>query len=71
MASSAWAGLPRHCFFVTDMHSSYEKSPTELEFTELYSDLPTLMALYEPGMIMSAVVALEDAVYDKDNVDEE
>ena len=47
------AGLPRHCFFVTDMHGVSDSK----EEVTLFSDLPKLMALYEPGMVLNMVTS--------------
>jgi hypothetical protein len=50
----ASAQLPRHCFYVTELHGAQEES------AELLSDLPTLMAMYKPGMELSSIVSLQD-----------
>ena len=47
------AQLPRECFFVTDMHG-----PGDIG--DLMSDLPTLMAMYKPGMKLDSIIALQD-----------
>ena len=47
------AQLPRECFFVTDMHG-----PSDIG--DLMSDLPTLMAMYKPGMKLDSIIALQD-----------
>ena len=51
------ASLPRHCFFVTDLQGAVEQS---LGRSRLASDLPTLMAMFEPGMQIKSVVAYLD-----------
>ena len=55
------AGLPRHCFMVTEMHGvgTEERYADDLkEETDLLSDLPTLMAMYEPGMKLASITAV-------------
>ena len=54
------AGLPRHCFIVTPMHGvgTEERWSEQLnDETDLLSDLPKLMAMYEPGMLLDSITA--------------
>lgn len=53
------AQLYRECFYVTEMHGV-----RDTEDGDLLSDLPTLMAMYKPGMRLDSVVALQDALDD-------
>lgn len=50
----ALAQLPRECFFVNDLHGPNS------ETAELLSDLPTLMAMYKPGMTLQSISAYLD-----------
>lgn len=43
LSKYANAQLPRECFFMTEMHGLSDEG-------DLMSDLPTLMAMYKPGM---------------------
>ena len=47
------ANLPRHCFIATELHGPNMPLGTN----ELVSDLPMLMAMYEPGMRMTSITA--------------
>ena len=51
----ARAQLPRECFFVTDLHG-----PDQQDSADIISNLPTLMAMYKPGMKLQSVVAIQD-----------
>ena len=53
--TAAWAQLPRECFFVTEMHGYNDD-----DFTDLLSDLPTLMSMYKPGMRLKSITSLQD-----------
>ena len=44
------AQLPRECFYVTDLHGPQDSD------SELLSDLPTLMAMYKPGMQLNSII---------------
>ena len=48
--------MPRHCFIATELHGP----PRPLDDTLLVSDLPILMAMYEPGMRMESISALTE-----------
>ena len=52
--SQAMAQLPRECFYVTEMHGRDQGD------ADLLSDLPTLMAMYKPGMKLNSIVAMQD-----------
>ena len=54
LPSLSLAQLPRECFYVTDLHG------TQSDDSMLLSNLPMLMAMYEPGMRMNSVVAYQD-----------
>ena len=53
IASTALAQMPKECFFVTDMQGVELKA--EYDDSELLSDLPKLMAYFQPGMRLSYV----------------
>lgn len=57
-ASALWtstmAQLERECFYLTDMHGPYS------EESELLSNLPTLMAMYKPGMRLESITSIQD-----------
>ena len=61
------AGLPRHCFIVTEMHGvetkAAEGGADQMMYRDLdlLSDLPVLMAMYETGMELTSITALLDA----------
>jgi hypothetical protein len=48
------AQLPRECFYVTQLHG-YEN-----DWSDLLSDLPTLMTMYKPGMRLKSITAMQD-----------
>lgn len=52
--SLAQAQLARECFFVTDLWGP------EVENSSLISSLPLLMTYFEPGMLVSKVVAYQE-----------
>ena len=54
LSYTARAQLPRECFYVTDMQGP------SIPDSDLVSDLPTLMAMYKPGMRLESIVALQD-----------
>jgi len=54
MPSLASAQLARECFYVTEL-----KGP-EVEDGMLLSNLPMLMAMYQPGMEVSSVVSYQE-----------
>ena len=56
MASLTRAQLPRECFYVTEIHGPQESD------AKLLSNLPTLMAMYKPGMRLQSIVALQDEI---------
>lgn len=60
----AMAGLERGCFFVDEMYG-----PVENIGTELKSDLPILIAMYEPGMKLQTIV-VSDLVDSNDSENE-
>lgn len=54
LSCTAFAQLPRECFYVTEMHG-----PESLG-TDLLSNLPTLMTMYKPGMELKSVTSMQD-----------
>ena len=55
LASNVDAALPRHCFIAATMHGLEDSGDADR-----MSDLPTLMAKYEPGMTLSRVTAYHE-----------
>ncbi len=57
-ATALWTGsmaqLERECFYLTDMHGPYS------EEADLLSNLPTLMAMYKPGMRLESITGIQD-----------